>query len=123
MKVFLVEDDAIYGEFIAKALLGLKFDVQSFGSAEECLEAMNGKMPEVLIVDYKLPGMNGIELFDQVKSRLGDETKFIILSSIEDGAMVLNFIKKGIRDYVIKDEQVVDSLEAVIHDNDDFYFN
>jgi DNA-binding NtrC family response regulator len=122
MKVFLIEDDAIYGEFIAKALKGLNFDVQSFGSAEDCLSELDGSFPEVLVVDYKLPGMTGLDFFMVIKDKISPDHKFIILSSIEDGAMVLDFIKKGVRDYVIKDEQVVDSLEAVINDNDDFYF-
>ena len=44
-----------------------------------------------------------------------------MLSAIEDGNMVLSFIQKGVRDYVIKDENVPQSLVAVLEGKDDDY--
>jgi len=44
------------------------------------------------------------------------------LSSLDDGNMVLNFIQRGVRDYVIKDENVIDSLVAVLSGNEDDYY-
>jgi DNA-binding NarL/FixJ family response regulator len=45
-----------------------------------------------------------------------------MLSALDDGNMVLSFIQKGVRDYVIKDENVIHSLQAIISGNDDHYF-
>jgi hypothetical protein len=45
-----------------------------------------------------------------------------MLSAIDDGNMVLSFIQKGVRDYVIKDENVIESLEAVIEGKEDYFF-
>ena len=122
MKIFLVEDDKVYADFIKKSFEG-KYDITSFESAEECLEAIESSLPEVLLLDYKLPGMSGIEFFEKINGRLDEETKIIMLSSIDDGNLVLDFIKKGIRDYVVKDDTVIDSLEAVIEGNDDYFFD
>jgi hypothetical protein len=44
-----------------------------------------------------------------------------MLSAIDDGNMVLSFIQKGVRDYVIKDENVIESLVAVLEGKDDDY--
>ncbi|MDZ7647015.1 MAG: hypothetical protein U5K54_07450 [Cytophagales bacterium] len=41
---------------------------------------------------------------------------------MDDGNLVLNFIQRGVRDYVIKDENVIESLEAVLNDNQDDYY-
>jgi len=79
-------------------------------------------LPDALIVDYKLPGMDGVELYKVLQSQLKDENKYIIMSAIEDGNMVLNFIKQGIRDYVIKDEHVLDSLIAILEGKEDDYY-
>jgi DNA-binding response OmpR family regulator len=121
--IFLVEDDAIYSEFIRKALSqNAEYKVKSFASAEAVLNEINGKLPEVMIVDYKLPGLSGIELYDKIKSKITDSNKIIMLSAIDDGIMVLNFIQKGVRDYVIKDENVIGSLQAIISGDEANYF-
>jgi len=123
MNILLVEDDQIYSEFIRKALSkNVDYHVKPFFSAEEALKAINGNLPEVVIIDYKLPGLSGIELYEKIKSKITDVHKVIMLSALDDGNMVLSFIQKGVRDYVIKDEHVVDSLQAIISGNDENYF-
>ncbi|HEV8515682.1 MAG TPA: response regulator [Cyclobacteriaceae bacterium] len=123
MNIFLVEDDAIYSEFIRKGLSeNAGYKVKPFASAEDALKAINGKLPEIIIVDYKLPGLSGIELYEKIKSKITDNNKVIMLSALDDGNMVLSFIQKGVRDYVIKDENVIHSLQAIISGNDDHYF-
>lgn len=91
-------------------------------SAEDALKEMNGKLPDVLIIDYKLPGMSGISMYEGIKPQITDANKVIMLSAIDDGNMVLSFIQKGVRDYVIKDENVIDALEAVIEGKEDYFF-
>jgi DNA-binding NarL/FixJ family response regulator len=123
MDIFLVEDDTIYSEFIQKALSQNRdYKVKTFVSAEDALKAINGRLPDVVIVDYKLPGLSGIELYEKIKSKIREHNKVIMLSALDDGNMVLSFIQKGVRDYVIKDENVVESLQAIISGNDENYF-
>jgi len=121
-RVFIIEDDVIYSEFLKKNLRA-KYKIHAFANAEDALLALKSIKPEVLIIDYKLPGMNGIEMFEQVKNDLPKDTKSIVMSSIDDGNLVLDFIKKGIRDYVIKDENVIDSLVSIIEESDDIFFD
>ena len=122
MQIFLIEDDAIYSQFIQKALSqNPDYKIKAFGTAEEAFAAINGSLPEAMIIDYKLPGMSGIELFEKIKDKVKDEHKIIMLSALDDGNMVLSFIQKGVRDYVIKDENVIDSLKAILEGNDDDY--
>jgi DNA-binding response OmpR family regulator len=68
MNIYLIEDDLIYAEFIKKSL-GLKpgYKITHFDSAEKALAALKSGIPDALIVDYKLPGMTGIELFDHAQ--------------------------------------------------------
>ena len=121
MNIFLVEDDKIYSDFIRKALSqNDDYKVTAFGSAEDAIKEMNGKLPDVLIIDYKLPGMSGISMYEGIKSQIADSNKVIMLSAIDDGNMVLSFIQKGVRDYVIKFLYVIESLEALIEVKEDF---
>lgn len=122
MTIYLIEDDIIYSEFIKKSLSGDGRVLSVFHSAEESIPALQKALPDVLIIDYKLPGLSGIELYEQIKPRLKEENKVIMLSSLEDGNLVLNFIQRGVRDYVIKDENVIDSLQAVLNGSEDDYY-
>ena len=79
--------------------------------------------PDVLIIDYNLPGMTGIDLYEQVKDQLSSDVKVIMMSGIDDGNLVLEFIKKGVRDYVVKDEKVINTLTSIIEGEDDIYFD
>jgi DNA-binding response OmpR family regulator len=124
MEIYLIEDDEIYAEFIRKALLSqnASWKISHFPTAEAAEKAINGKLPEVLIIDYKLPGMSGIDLYDRIKVKVKENNKVIMLSALDDGQMVLGFIQKGVRDYVIKDENVVESLRAILEGNEDDYY-
>lgn len=123
MTIYLVEDDVIYAEFIKKSLnSNSAYTINVFHTAEDGLILLNTTLPDVLIIDYKLPGMSGIELYEKVKSRLTDKNKVVMLSALDDGNLVLNFIQRGVRDYVIKDENVIESLEAVLNGSEGDYF-
>lgn len=122
LKVFLVEDDEAYAEFIKKSLRK-DYQIYSFITAEECLVTMKSIDPDVLIIDYNLPGMSGIDLYDEIKNRLHPDVKVIMMSAIDDGNLVLEFIRKGVRDYVVKDEKVIQTLKSVIEGKDDIYFD
>ncbi len=121
-KIFIVEDDLEYAEFI-KANLRRKYKIYSFSNAEDCLVSLKSIVPDVLVLDYYLPGMTGIDLYEKVKDDLPDEVKVVVLSSMDDGKLVLDFIKKGIRDYIVKDDNVIESLLAIIEGDEDKYLD
>jgi DNA-binding NarL/FixJ family response regulator len=122
MNVYLIEDDEIYAEFILRSLSkNPKYKVKTFKSAEECLS--NGQaVADAYIVDYNLPGKSGIEFYEAIKSKLKENNKLIMMSAIDDGNMVLSFIKRGVRDYVIKDNTIIDSLLAILEGKEDEYY-
>ena len=81
-------------------------------------------MPPIflLIIDYFLPGMNGIELYCRIKESF-ESMKLIMISSNTDPNLVVDMVKKGIRNYVIKDVNVFESLVALIEENDDLFID
>ena len=85
--IVVVEDDpSISGAL--DALLREKNVVQTFGSAEDALEA-TAQFTEVgvFIIDYKLPGKNGIELFHELRA-LFPAAKFIMITGEMSYGMV-----------------------------------
>src|SRR5690348_15744963 len=121
MTIYLVEDDTIYAEFVTKTLAKKgSYEITWFPNAEECEQAVAKKaLPDSFILDYKLPGMQGIDLYEKLRPKLKPDQKCILMSSIDDGNLVLSFIQRGVRDYVIKDENVIDSLAAILEGKED----
>ena len=122
LKVFRVEDDEQYAEVIKKSLR-TKYQIYSFTTAEDCLVTLKSIKPDVMILDYNLPGMTGIDLYEKSKPLISEETKIIMMSAIDDGNLVLDFISKGVRDYVVKDDKVIQTLNSVIEGEDDIFFD
>jgi len=123
-KILLVEDDEIYASFIKKKLEKTdKYVIDVYSNAEHCLQELNHKAkPDIIIIDYFLPGMNGIELYSRIKESF-ESMKLIMISSNTDPDLVVDMVKKGIRNYVIKDVNVFESLVALIEENDDLFID
>lgn len=123
-RIFLVEDDEIYARFIKKSLEKEGYyPVDIFKSAEDCLEEINQhNIAPIILIDYFLPGMNGLELYSIIKNQYKD-VQVIMVSSNSDANLVLDLIKKGIRKYVIKNENVIVSLQALLEENDDLFID
>ena len=65
--ILLVEDDTDIGEFIAQALNDeMPYTVLHVTDGTRALEAVNSVKPGLFILDYQLPGINGIELHDRL---------------------------------------------------------
>ena len=119
-RIFLIEDDPVYAEFLKKSLeRNREFLVQIYQSAEDCLKSLESEInPNYIIIDYFLPGMSGIEFYKKLKQQKV-KAMVIILSGNTDGSLVVDLIKQGIRNYVVKDENVIDSLTSIFDENPD----
>lgn len=102
-KIFIVEDDAWYRNFLTYTLqLNPDYEVQSFETAKECLNNLHQK-PDLITVDYSLPGMNGSELIKKIKE-IDDQIQLIVISGQEDMGTAVELLKLGVFDYIIKNE-------------------
>lgn len=112
-KVILVEDTEEIIQTI-KMRFADKIQFEVFKSSEECLNTYSDKeiTADFIILDYHLPGMNGLELFKQLKPKNKSGT-FIGLSSTLDGALILTMVKEGLKKYIIKDGSFLDGLSLV----------
>ncbi len=113
-----------------KGLISLFSELSNIGKIHE---ASNGKellsllekiqLPDVLLLDLKMPEMDGIEATDIIK-RLYPKIKIIILSMEDDEQLILRLIEKGVNGYLLKNADP-DELEKAIKDvtQKGYYFN
>ena len=112
--LYIVDDDETYARVVTEPLKS-SYVVKICPDAENCVQAVKVKVPDIVIIDYYLPGMNGLELFKILQEDF-QIPKLILLSANEDSKVVLDMIRNGVRDYVIKDEHVMDSLKEALED-------
>lgn len=108
-KIFIVEDDPFYGRLLKHHLsLNPHYEVILYTTARECLEMMYQK-PDVICVDYGLPDMTGDVLCTKIRS-LNSNIPIVVISGQEDISTAVDLLKKGARDYIIKDDNTKDLL-------------
>jgi len=115
--IFIVDDDPFINMLVVKRFTSEGYHLEAFSYGEECISALN-KNPDLIILDYYFVNndhkvMNGMEVFDKIKE-LKPETPVIMLSGQEKGEIVLEFARKGIDDYIIKDSNLIDNLKVAI---------
>jgi DNA-binding NtrC family response regulator len=102
-KIFVVEDDTWYRNFLSYTLqLNPDYEVLAFENPKECLNNLHLK-PDLITIDYSLPGMNGAELIQRIKE-VDDSIQLIVISGQEDIATAVELLKLGVFDYLIKNE-------------------
>ena len=114
IRVFLVEDHAIVREGIS-SLLQLSADIEVIGavaSAEEALTEVPTAKPDVLLLDVKLPNLNGVELIRRLQAA-GELPPTLILTTFEDDELLFDGLKAGARGYLLKDISLEQLLEAI----------
>ncbi len=112
-RVFVVENNKIFNHLVSEYLKKKGFpNVTSIVSGEECVQLVKqGEIPNIVIQDYSLDGMNGLEVLKEVK-KLSPKSEFIFLTSNENMEVAVNTIKFGAFDYIVKDKM---ALEKVVY--------
>jgi len=107
--IFIVEDNKIYNRLVVEFLKKNRYtNVMPFDSGEECLKNV-GQKPDIIIQDYLLGGMNGIEVLRRVK-KLSPKTEFLFLSGQESMEVAVNTMRYGAFDYIVKDQVTLDKV-------------
>ena len=115
--IFIVDDDPLINMLVVKRFTAEGYRVEAFGSGEECLDALD-RNPGLIILDYLFTEQNrifstGMEVFDKIRE-IKPQIPVIMLSGQEKGEIVLELVRKGIDDYVIKDNNLIDNLDVAI---------
>jgi DNA-binding NarL/FixJ family response regulator len=112
--VVLVEDDRGLREQLAQ-ILNSAPDIRcvgAFASAEEALEQIPARCPDVVLMDIKLPGMSGIECVARLK-RLMPGLQIVMVTVYEDSERIFRALKAGASGYLLKSSPPPQLLEAV----------
>jgi signal transduction histidine kinase len=115
LNILLIEDNPDFSELLVAAFqsLGDQYHLDVRVSGEEGIETLrNGKLYDVIITDYLLPGMDGIE-FLQAMQKEGFDVPTIVITGQGSEQIAVKAIKLGAYDYVVKDISAFQMLPTV----------
>ncbi len=120
--VFLIDDNEMYCNLLEHCFqkyVGKHIQsVRTFSTGEACLKELTRSSPDIVVLDYyldsKIPGAkNGVDILRKIKS-VNRNARVIMLSSQETIDVAVNSLKLGASDYVVKNEQAFDQLQAAV---------
>ena len=108
-KIFVVEDNEWYNRLLVHNLeLNPDYEVTGFLNGKDCLNHLNDK-PDIITLDYRLPDMNGVEILKKIKEE-NEEIEVILISEQNDISIVVDLLKHGAYDYLVKSEDIKEKL-------------
>ena len=114
IKVLIVDDQAILADGI-RSVLGSCAEFEVTGIApdgEQAVEAVKRDAPDVVLMDIRMPNMNGVIATREIK-RVRPETKILILTTFDDSDYILNAINNGASGYLLKDISAAALIDAI----------
>ena len=115
VRVLLADDQRLVRESLG-TMLGLLEGIELVGSAadgEEAVRTAEALRPDVVLMDLRMPGTDGIEATRLLRERLPD-TGVIALTTYADDESVLGALRAGARGYLTKDASSEDIRSAIL---------
>jgi DNA-binding NtrC family response regulator len=107
--IFVVEDNRVYNKLIVSYLKTNKFNnVMPFYSGEDTINNLY-RNPDIIIQDFLLDGMNGIDVLKKAKEQ-NPNIEFIFLSGQDNIDVAINTMKYGAYDYIVKDQMALKKM-------------
>ena len=115
IKVMIVDDQVILSEGI-RSVLSSSDELEVIAVAHDGQEALDemaeGKVPDVMLLDIRMPGMNGVVTTGEVKKKY-PSVKVLMLTTFDDSDYILSALNNGACGYLLKDIGANALIEAV----------
>ncbi len=121
MKVLIVDDDALIRDGL-KILLEIEEDFLVIGTAsngQEAFEMCRKERPDLVLMDIRMPVMDGVLGTKLIKSHFKD-IKVVILTTFKDDEYIKEALRSGAEGYILKNQpadSIIESLRAVSKGN------
>lgn len=115
IRLLIVDDEPIERIALQKMIETGFSDVQVIGHASngrEAIEAAKLHKPDLITMDIKMPGINGLEAIEQIKA-LNDGIKFIMVTAFDTFDFARQALRLGVSDYLLKPSRASVVLETI----------
>jgi DNA-binding NtrC family response regulator len=100
-RVLVIDDDPVVRSVLIEALESQAFEVVSAGDARTALQQVSAEVPEVVILDLRLPGLDGMEALRKLKE-IAPQLPVVILTGFGDVPSAVEAMRLGAYDFLTK---------------------
>jgi len=115
MKILVVEDDRTVGQYVKRGLEEQRYQADLVDDGMEGLRLASGGRYDIIVLDLRLPGMNGFEMLRTLRDR-GNTTPVLVLTAQDSVDFKVQALRAGADDYVTKPfafEELLARVEAL----------
>jgi DNA-binding response OmpR family regulator len=117
-KIWIVDDDPGYAGVLVDCFSGLKFDVDFMDSGEKALQELERSRPDLILLDIKMPLIDGFEVCHRIRNHSEyDGVIIIMLTSVGEIEDKIKAIEMGANDYVVKPSGLSQLFEVIARVN------
>jgi len=109
LSILVVEDGQSQREMLCEYLSGEGFDVSDVDRGDKALERVKNDYFDLLLLDFKMPGMDGMQVLEEVK-RINPEIDVIMMTAYGTVETAVKAIKTGASDYITKPIELEEML-------------
>ena len=106
VSLLIVDDDPVFAQFVRQMVLSLGSDFPCSpdwaDSGEKAMEQLRGGAYELVLLDYNLPGANGLQMLEQIRELPDRQPAVIMLTGSGSETIAVEAMKRGARDYLCK---------------------
>jgi len=113
LKILILEDDSALNELIRRRLVRENHECCSFYRAQELLDWLALNTGDLIIMDLVLPDYSGEELISIFRQK-GINIPFIVATGQGSEAIAVKLLKKGAKDYLVKNSEFLDTLPSAV---------
>lgn len=111
-KLLIVDDQLGIRRLLYEAFHEEGYEVDLAGSGLEAIEKVKAASPDLILMDMKMPGMNGIETLQEVRE-IDDSVAVIMMTAYGELEIIAEAVKFGIKEYVTKPFDIIELRELV----------
>ena len=111
-KILIVDDDKGVCESLEELLRMEEFQADSAGSGEIALEALSGEKYDLVLLDIRMPGIDGVEVMHEIR-KYHPDTRIIIITGYGSLESAIEAIRSGAQDYMLKPYTAEDILLSI----------
>ena len=113
--IHIVDDDPVFTKFLHSHIKSHGYDrVKTFESGESFLN-YRGENASVVLLDFSLKGLNGMDVIREIKKRR-PKAKIVIITVINDPKLEEDCLRMGAAEYLVKEESRMEALKARVLD-------
>lgn len=111
-KVLLIDDETEFVSALAERLRLRNYSARAVYPADDALEIVRSDMPDVVLLDFKMPGMDGVEVLKRIKA-IDSTIEVIMLTGHGDIQSIEEAVKGGAYEYIMKPINIKDLIMKI----------